>query len=389
VVRPEAAFILLLAATFARADDLPPQQRLDQVEHDLDAKRQEGEALGRSEAALKAETARLQSQAVKAAAAAQDNERAVAEQEQALARLAQDESQQKDKLAERRGHEVALLTALERLSSVPPSAMAFQPGSPVDLARGGMLMALAVPHLEAEAHDLTEAVDQLNRMEQDLASRKAALALRQKSLDEARHTLAQTLEQRRALAGEVSQKARAAQQKVAALVAEAGDLRQAVERIERDRREHDRAEAKTAAEQNASAVVPRPAGAGPRLAQPVIGDVVRRFGEAEDYGRSKGISFGTRPGSQIVAPAAGEIMFAGPFKGYGQILIIDHGGGYHLLMAGIGRIQSSVGQRVVAGEPIGVMPSDGTPVLYFELRRDGQPVDPLPLLALHDEKASG
>jgi len=313
----------------------------------------------------------------------------VAEEEQALTRLAQDESQQKDALALRRSHEVALLTALERLSSVPPSAMAFQPGSPVDLARGGMLMAVAVPRLEAEAHDLTEAVGQLNRMEQDLASRKAALALRQKSLDEARQNLSQTLERRRALAGEISQKARAAQQKVAALVAEAGDLRQAVERVERDRREHDRAEAKTAAEQNASAIVPPPSGSGPRLAQPVIGDVVRRFGEPEDYGRSKGLSFGTSPGAQIVAPAAGEIMFAGPFKGYGQILIIDHGGGYHLLMAGIGRIQSSVGQRVVAGEPIGAMASDGTPVLYFELRRDGQPVDPLPLLALHDEKASG
>ncbi len=135
---------------------------------------------------------------------------------------------------------------------------------------------------------------------------------------------------------------------------------------------------------------------------PGTGEVVRHFGEGEAAGTAKGLSIRTRPGAQIVAPADGTVMFAGPFKGYGQILIIDHGGGYHSLLAGIGRIAGAVGQRVVAGEPVGTMASaaasvggttgtgsDGATSLYLELRRQGQPVNPLPFMAAHDGKASG
>jgi len=83
-------------------------------------------------------------------------------------------------------------------------------------------------------------------------------------------------------------------------------------------------------------------------------------------------------------------MFAGPFKGYGQILIIDHGGGYHSLLAGIEQIEASVGQRVVAGEPVGVMKSgEANASLYLELRRQGQPINPLPWLVARDGKVSG
>ncbi|WP_245986647.1 murein hydrolase activator EnvC family protein [Azospirillum thermophilum] len=77
-----------------------------------------------------------------------------------------------------------------------------------------------------------------------------------------------------------------------------------------------------------------------------------------------------------MAPQAGSIMFAGPFKGYGQILIVEHGNGYHSLIAGLGRIDTAVGKRVAAGEPVGLMPADGSPDLYFELRRNGQPINP-------------
>jgi septal ring factor EnvC (AmiA/AmiB activator) len=92
----------------------------------------------------------------------------------------------------------------------------------------------------------------------------------------------------------------------------------------------------------------------------------------------------------VVAPWDGRVEFAGPFRGYGQILIIEHGDGYHSLLAGLERIDVAVGQALVAGEPVGVVKSgEGKPSLYLELRRHGQPIDPLPWLSLRDEKVTG
>src|SRR5262249_44406467 len=119
---------------------------------------------------------------------------------------------------------------------------------------------------------------------------------------------------------------------------------------------------------------------------PVAGNLTARFGEASqaagDAGLlSKGITITARAGAQVVAPFDGIIAFSAPFRGYGQLLIIEHSEGYHTLLAGMGHIDVSVGQRVLAGEPVGVMENAGAPALYVELRRDGQPINPLPWLA--------
>ncbi|MCW2235939.1 murein hydrolase activator EnvC family protein [Azospirillum canadense] len=110
---------------------------------------------------------------------------------------------------------------------------------------------------------------------------------------------------------------------------------------------------------------------------PAVGKVTVRYGESDRFGStSRGITIQARPGGTVVAPQAGTIMFAGPFRGYGQILIVEHSNGYHSLIAGFGRIDTAVGRRVATGEPIGLMPADGSPDLYFELRRHGQPINP-------------
>src|SRR5690606_29648530 len=127
------------------------------------------------------------------------------------------------------------------------------------------------------------------------------------------------------------------------------------------------------------------------LTSPASGPVVRRFGAKTDTtGTMKGVEIETRPGAQIVATFDGQIVFEGPFRGYGQILIIEHGGGYHTVLAGLDRVVVQVGQWLKAGEPIGRMGAigrneDGTesgrPRLYVEVRRDGEPVDPAPMVA--------
>ena len=125
---------------------------------------------------------------------------------------------------------------------------------------------------------------------------------------------------------------------------------------------------------------------------PARGRVVLRYGQSRaDQGASKGISIRARGGAQVVAPYDGQVVYAGPFRRYGQILIIEHGGRYHTLLAGLDRIHAVVGQWLLAGEPVGVLgsPQSGHPELYFELRRAGQPINPLPWLATTGDKVRG
>jgi len=121
-----------------------------------------------------------------------------------------------------------------------------------------------------------------------------------------------------------------------------------------------------------------------KLPPPSVGRIIGRFGQTLSTGlTSKGLRLQTPPGAQVVAPYEGRVVYAGKFKGYGELLIIEHGEGYHSLLSGLARIDSTMGQWVVAGEPVGVMgrPDSRKPVLYVELRRDGQPINPLPWLA--------
>jgi septal ring factor EnvC (AmiA/AmiB activator) len=115
---------------------------------------------------------------------------------------------------------------------------------------------------------------------------------------------------------------------------------------------------------------------------PASGRLVQRFGKTVAGITSQGLAYVTRPGAQVVAPYDGRVIFAGPFHGYGHILIVEHADGYDSLIAGLARINASVGQWVVSGEPVGTMPEgEDKPRLYLELRHDGQPLNPSPWLA--------
>jgi len=124
---------------------------------------------------------------------------------------------------------------------------------------------------------------------------------------------------------------------------------------------------------------------------PARGNVVVKFGQTDEAGLpAKGISIETRPDAQVIAPYDGQVVFAGPFRGYGLLLIIEHAEGYHTLLSGMSRIDGKVGQRLMSGEPVGVMgQSDSKPLLYVELRHNGQPVNPLPWLTARKTKVSG
>ena len=121
--------------------------------------------------------------------------------------------------------------------------------------------------------------------------------------------------------------------------------------------------------------------AAPPYRLPVVGAIVTGLGEVSESGiRSRGITVATQPGAQIVAPARGRIAFAGPYRGYGQIIILDHGGGWSSLITDMGRLSVSIGQDVSQGAPVGLAPTNAAPTVTIELRRQGRPVDLLALV---------
>jgi murein hydrolase activator len=122
------------------------------------------------------------------------------------------------------------------------------------------------------------------------------------------------------------------------------------------------------------------------LQSPVIGVVVKAWGQATDGGPATGVSYFAPPAARVVAPCGGRVVFADSFRSYGLLLIIDCGGGYHVVMSGFDRLDVRLGQGIVAAEPVGVMPgwepgsTARRPALNVELRHDGQPINPAPWL---------
>jgi septal ring factor EnvC (AmiA/AmiB activator) len=137
-----------------------------------------------------------------------------------------------------------------------------------------------------------------------------------------------------------------------------------------------------------------------RLPTPAQGRQVLSFGEKTQFGgQSKGIVLETRQGAQVTSPCDGWIVYAGEFRSYGQLLIINAGGGYHILLAGLSQIDVQPGQFVLAAEPVGTMSgwsqkpqpaaTNNAPVLYVEFRKDGRPVDPDPWWVAGHRKVQG
>jgi septal ring factor EnvC (AmiA/AmiB activator) len=138
------------------------------------------------------------------------------------------------------------------------------------------------------------------------------------------------------------------------------------------------------------------------LAYPVNGTKIREFGGSDGAGGiQKGISLATRPGAQVTTPCDGWVVYAGPFRSYGQLLILNAGGGYYILIAGMERISVNIGQFVQSGEPVATMGTTSQiasmlatnasqPVLYVEFRKDSIPIDPGPWWATNEgEKVRG
>jgi murein hydrolase activator len=423
--------LLLLFPLLAPAQD---RQELESIEAALRASQAQGTKLSAKATALAQEVADLQHQLVARAASARKTEAALGELEAQLADLEKRQSAKRAELAGRRQALAQSLAALERLALMPPGA-ALISTAPLDLARGELLLQQAVPELQRRSRRLEADIAALRDLAGEIAARRSKAAALAANLDAERQKIASLLAQKMGLQKKTAAQAAASKARSTKLAAEAKDLQDLIDRLARERAATPpppapapAAPAPATAATPASPATPAlpaapaagpatmtPATAAPvpaapappapilggtapssirafpevpgSLVRPVAGPLVAHFGEVDATGsRAKGILIQTRPGATVLAPYDGQVIYRGPFRSYGEILIIQHGGGYHSVLAGLGRSDAAVGQWVLAGEPVGAMgsPQDGKARLYVELRRDGHPIDPAPWLGKSD-----
>ena len=359
-------------------------------------------AAASSQEALVAELDGVVRSSVTLAHTAQYLERTIGALERALAESSREMAAKQRALDDSRAKQGEILGALQRLARNPPEAALLAPQQPIDRLRSGMLMAAAVPSMAAEARALTAEIERQASIHAQIVAKQNELAQDRQALAKSRLLLAQMFARRTELRRQILRDDADGGVRAVKLGTEAVDVPDLIKRADAEAKRRE-TELRIRAPGTAKAKVATPAvdptrpknlrGFDPRipLLPPVAGTVSRRFGEADTFGApSQGLSFASLGAAEVVAPFDGRVDYVGPFRGYGVILIIGHGGGYHSLLAGLGRVDARVGEWVVAGEPIGAMPetakSDASVAIYFELRRDGRPIDPQLSLAGREEK---
>ena len=340
-----------------------------------------------------------------------DHETALTSAERTLAAL---ETEEASKLAELDRHRVEhyrTLAALQRIAVMPKAAVVVTTEEPVDALRGALLLKAALPALEERAAKLRQVLEELGVLRLSIVDERHALAKAAVALKERRQEVSSLIVRKKSLLAITEEEQKRAIEKAAKLAKQAESLRELMalaakdsadrsvdEQTEND--EPNTAEATGGQQQTASLQRPDTVRTFPEepgnFLLPVHGDIVLRYGERvpSSSGQDatlKGIKIRTKPGADVIAPFDGKVVYSGNFRSYGQILIIDHGGRYHTLLAGLHRIRAVVGQWVLAGEPVATMdPQDSKePELYLELRRTGQPINPLPWLAEGEQRARG
>ena len=311
----------------------------------------------------------------------------------------------KQSLASRRGVLAEVLGALQRMGLNPPPAVLVRPEDALASVRSAILLGAVVPELRNETEALIADLGELSRITATIEAERTRLTAAFGEQLAEKQRLDLLVAEKRRLQGQQEEALVAEQKRSEALANKAKSLKGLIAALEKQaaeaekalaaKAEQERREAELAAlpvpEANRLAAVAPFASLKRQVALPATGKITRRFGSDDGNG---GVMLGdmvaTQSAAIVTAPSDGSVLYAGPFRSYGQLLILNAGDGYHVVLAGMSRISVAPGQSVLAGEPVGVMgeakvasasaaPLGNTaPELYVEFRKDGKPVDPAP-----------
>ncbi len=371
---------------------------------------------------IRMDKARLMDAMIATTARVQAAERGVAAADERLDSLNIKADALSRSLGARRGAIVEILAAVQRMGANPPPAILIRSGDMAEAVRAATLLSAMTANLKAETERLAHDVADLSATRTTIAEERQRHADAVVSLTNEKARLAALVDARAQSLASAEAALGSQQKRAADLANQAATLKDLIARIEAEeaqRREQEQAarvaderaardiEAKAEKAQGVQLVRLRPEVAFSdvkgRLPLPVAGTILKAFGSSDGVGGTEhGILVATLAGAVVSAPADGSVLYSGPFRSYGRLLIIDAGEGYYVLLAGMERTYVSRGEAVLSGEPVGVVGDGSTkmaaaaavgtgkPVLYIELRKDGTAIDPGPWWAKTDiEKARG
>jgi septal ring factor EnvC (AmiA/AmiB activator) len=407
---------------------LTPPARLDalkQRDKQLEAVRAQQKRAVENEAKLKREIEQISSdrrkfneQLISTVARVTSLEERNLKTQERLSQLDDSERGLRRSLEERRSLIVEVLAALQRLGRRAPPAILLRAEDALQAVRSAMMLGAVLPEIRSQVEVLASDLAELVRLRRQIAEERDRLARDLLVLADDRQRLSLLVEERQKKQAEAEKALAEERQRAVELARQANDLQELIARLEQDltapfrprspRPDDDKkppdGRPDLAALKDPGRLAPAVPFASARgmLPLPANGVKIREFGAADGLGGTeKGLSLATRSGAQITAPCDGWVVYAGTFRNYGQLLILNAGGGYHVLLAGMERISVDLGQFVVTGEPVAIMGGGvqsaatiatgaSRPVLYVEFRKDGTPVDPGPWWAASEgEKVRG
>ena len=325
---------------------------------------------------LQAELKDLQASMVTLADAIQKGEADISDTEEKLRILNEQLKEKNAALKQHQKNLEYLIQAALSLSRTPAEAMIMMPTNAMDSMKSARALKMASDDIRKETQSIAAQMVELKVLEDKVSKDHAALVAKQAVLDKHRKGLADKLAKRTELLKRLGGESKREAEKLAKLAKKAEDLKGLLASIKKESKEREEEEAKQ--ENQASEELRSFVDAKGHIRPPVAGHLVTAFGAAQGRNStSKGVVVASRPGARVTAPYDGEVVFTGPFLGYGQMVIIRHSDDFHTLLAGLVKIDVEVGQFLLEGEPIGAMgDSESGSKLYIELRKDSQPVDP-------------
>nr|WP_291699122.1 peptidoglycan DD-metalloendopeptidase family protein [Bradyrhizobium sp.] len=397
-------------------DDI--KQRTQQLEDARAAQKSAAEQQAKLQADIASigqDRSKLNQQLIDVAARVRSIEASMGDTEARLRVLDQREAQMRASLDSRRSDIVEVLAALQRAGRRTPPALLVRPEDALQSLRTAMLLGSLVPELRARAEKISGELGDLLTVRKTISTQRDKLAADRDKLkdDQTRLSALVGERQRQQFTAEKDLEQEGA--RAIAMSKQADSLQGLISKMEQDLKSAAKAAAIASLQgvpasggkadtKNATRTSPAIAFASAKgiFALPVNGTKIRDFGASDGVGGTqKGISLATRPGAQVTTPCDGWVVYAGPFRSYGQLLILNAGGGYHVLIAGMERISVNIGQFVLSGEPVATMGSTAQvasilstnasqPVLYVEFRKDNTPIDSGPWWAASEgEKVRG
>jgi murein hydrolase activator len=399
---------------------------IKQREQELEAARTQQKNAAELQQKLKADIAaigqdrsKLSQQLIDIAGQVRTVETRISDAETRLRPLDGREQQIRGSLDSRRAEIVEVLAALQRAGRRTPPALLVRPEDALQSLRTAMLLGAVVPELRGRAERLTSDLSELVALRKTIATERDKMSVDRDRLKDDQIRLAALVDERQRKQSGIERDMEAEGARAVALSKQVDSLQGLIAKMELDLKSA--AKAAAAASLQGAPAAPNgkpnlgalkdPARQSPAVAfatakglfaYPVNGTKIRDFGGSDGAGGAeKGISLATRAGAQVTTPCDGWVVYAGPFRSYGQLLILNAGGGYHVLIAGMERISVNIGQFVLTGEPVATMgktsqvasilaTTASQPVLYVEFRKDGTPIDPGPWWAANEgEKVRG